>query len=96
MARVFAKWTNVKSLPEDISEIHISCGVDDDQWVGFHIDGQGASLTIKPTNESLWEITFTAPSDGLEDNAGYWLSPSLINDETEADDFGIDHDAAEE
>lgn len=92
MVQAFAKWT-VQNLPDDISGIHISCGVGDEQWDGFHIDGQGSCLTIKPTTDSSWEITLTAPSCGLEDSEAHWLSPSLINDETEATEFGIDHKA---
>lgn len=92
MARVFAKWSNVPRLPEDLHGIHISCGVGDDQSIGFDLNDEGATLTAKYMGDSKWEVTFSALSGGLEDDDGYWLSPYLINDETEATDFGIDHE----
>lgn len=94
MATVFAKWT-VAQLPEDLHDIHISCGThDDDQSNPFTLDDEGATLTVKQSGAAGWEITYTAPSGGLEAHAGYWLSPCPLNEEeTEADDFGIAQDA---
>lgn len=86
--QVFARWENVQTLPDDIGEIHISCGVGDAQWDGFFITDRGACMTItyKPDG---YEITFTAPSCEIETHEGYWLSPCpLGEDEAEAVEFG--------
>jgi len=45
MARVFAKWSNVPRLPESLHDIHISCGVGDDQALGFDLNDEAATLT---------------------------------------------------
>lgn len=92
MSQVFAKW-HVEKLPEDLTDIHISCGPDDEeQWDAYTLDSEGARLTVS-TLAKGWEITFTAPSCGLEESADYWLSPCpLGEDETEAADFGINQE----
>lgn len=94
MATVFAKCT-VMQLPNDFHDIHISCGEHyDDQSDAFTLDDDGSILTVRKLASSGWEITYTAPSNGLEAHPGYWLSPCLLNEEgTEAYDFGIAQDA---
>lgn len=93
MSQVYAKWVGIKELPEDLNDIHVSCGVGEDQVDGFTLADEGATLTVKSVvgacGETELEITFTAPSGGIEKEEGFWLSPSLISDETEAEAFGI-------
>ena len=47
MNYAFATW-NIKghSLPDDLQDIHISCGVGDDQWDGLDLNKPESKLII--------------------------------------------------
>jgi hypothetical protein len=71
-------------------QVHISCGVDDDQWEGFFLESdKGARLTIEHKPGGGYRVEFTAPAQDL-DQAGYWMSPNTLGpDEIEASDYGM-------
>jgi hypothetical protein len=87
MRKIFAEW-RVMKLPDEISDIHISCGVGRSQYPGFFQENKGSSLFIEHREDGFY-IKFTCLDNGLTDEEGWWLSPSLINDE-EAIEFGIE------
>jgi hypothetical protein len=96
MKYVYSEWL-VDRLPEELSDIHISCGVDiiDEegneidsiQWDGYFLEEEGANLVINSTKEGYY-IRFEAPALNLADEEHYWLSPNCW-DEAESSDFGM-------
>ena len=88
MKEVFAKWRTAH-VNIEIEDVHVSCGVGQDQYDGYSIGDSGARLTVEYTGMH-YNVTFTAPSQALEKEADYWLSPcTLGHEEIEAYDFGI-------
>lgn len=92
--RFFADWI-VKTLPEDLDDFHISAGIDsekdniEDQVSGYFPHDKGSTLAITRGLDGLWQVRLSADTQGLEMQDGYWLSPSLIDDEIEAVNFGM-------
>jgi len=88
---VFAIW-EIKTLPDDLDEFHISCGTDDDsQAIGYFLDDKDAKLLIESITgqqDVNYRVMLFAPSCDLQQHENYWLSPSLVGDQ-EAIDFGI-------
>jgi hypothetical protein len=84
---VFAQWT-LETLPEDLGEFHISCGIKDEQWEGFTHEDAHARLVISSVIEGF-DVTLYCFSEGIENHPDYWLSPNAINGETEAKAWGI-------
>lgn len=86
---VFAQWRIPVDDFEafDSDEIYISCGAGDEQYDGYFINDEGATINVKQT-DGVVNVEFSAPSDGLETHSNLWLSPSTIND-FEAVEFGI-------
>lgn len=71
---------------------HISCGVHDDQWECFDVDDDGASLVIESHDAAAIQLTLICPSQGIENEAGYWLSPAvleLLGLNIEASSYGV-------
>jgi len=95
MKKVFAKWrTDFVPSVEDLTHLHISCGVGDEQWDGYQWQDVGVHIHVRdlspcPKKQGPYETAFTAPSLDLEKEEDYWLSPSLLNDKYEAVDWGI-------
>lgn len=87
MQAIYAVWT-VPALPEDLGEFHVSCGAGDNQLDGFFHDSTSARLVISATIDGF-DVTLYAPSEGIEKEADYWLSPNAINGEVEARAFGL-------
>jgi hypothetical protein len=87
MRKIFAEW-RVRKLPDEISDIHISCGVARSQHLGFSLENKGSSLFIENKKDGFY-IKFICFDNGLTDEEDWWLSPSLINEE-EAMEFGIE------
>lgn len=88
MKQIFASWLT-KRLPEDLSEIYISCGAGEAQWDGFFLtEDIGAVLSIQNTGNG-YRIVLTCPDAGLTDEEDWWLSPSDLGMDIEALDFGI-------
>ena len=88
---VFAIW-EIKTLPDDLDEFHISCGADDDsQDDGYFMYNKGAKLLIERItglSDINYRITLIAPSRCLQRYKDYWLSPNQV-DGQDAKDFGI-------
>lgn len=91
LAYVYAQWeVKGRHLP-DLSELHISCGVGDEQWEAFTLNCVESYLLIGGTPEG-YHIELRVWSDGLEKEKDYWLSPAPIycnGKEYEAVEFGI-------
>lgn len=86
MAQFYAKWV-LETLPDEIDDFHISCGVGDEQWDGYFVSDPRAKLTIKHKSNG-YHVKLTAPTQGLENEKGWWLSPSCPHGR-EAVEFGI-------
>lgn len=89
---VFAMWIVPASAQiENMGELHICCGVDDEQWKAFEQGDDDASI-VSMTRKGVRFITFSAPSRCIEKEADYWLSPCPIihsGGESEAAEWGI-------
>jgi hypothetical protein len=93
---VFAKWyvlgLTYAEILRSIEDLHIECGAGDDQYEAYFPDDIGCIVTIKKLSASAdelmrWEISMTCPSNGLEDNVGYWLSPINLECQTYDENF---------
>jgi hypothetical protein len=102
---VFATWL-IKATLEDLLEsmegVYISCGSGDIQMDGFHPDE--GRVTIESLGDSgdgrkKWKVTLTCPSEDIEKQPDYWLSPSEVvgaydkfwhKKTGEAIDFGVE------
>jgi hypothetical protein len=90
MKRAYAVWFYTDAEKERPSPEHlvISCGVNDDQYQGYYDTDLGATVTYESVTGGT-RITLSAPSEGLEAEADYWLSPDNQHDGREAVEFGI-------
>ena len=61
---------------ELIDGVILSCGVGDEQYEGYELADEGAKLEVVNAPQGF-DIKFTAPSQNLEENCNYWLSPAL-------------------
>lgn len=85
--QAYAIWV-VKELPEQLDEIYISAGVGEEQHDGFFVTDKKATLSIERVADT-YLVTLKAPSNGLEKQEGYWLSPSQWGRAPESKSFGI-------
>ena len=89
--RFFAEWHyDHGELPEEVADsidqFHISCGVGDHQSVGYFPSAKGAKLTFERSAHG-WKVRLEVPTEGLEKEKDYWLSPNGENGE--ASNFGL-------
>lgn len=89
MKFAYARWEiQGTELPSDLQDIHISCGVGDEQYDCFDLNRPESKLTITG-NPNGYDIELKVFSDGLENEEDYWLSPCTLDD-VEAKEFGIE------
>ena len=79
---VFAEW-EIDCMRAELGElelISVSCGVGEAQGDGYTLADKGAELIVSH-GEKGYVVTFSAPSEGLEKEKDYWLSPSTLGSE---------------
>ena len=79
---IHARW-RVRHLPEELGDIHVSCGVGDEQWEAFSMDDPRAFLSIIPTGRGTYSVLFAVHLDPETAEAimtateDFWLSPNV-------------------